>query len=81
MIYLRRSGSGFTVGNDDIPYLAAVADSAFSRGETVELQLDGGPWRPVTPVTFLEVLDELHEEHQARAEAMADVQLRIGEGA
>ena len=73
MIYLRRSGSGFTVGSADIGHLHSVACQALDRGETVELQIDGGPWRPA-PNEFEanELLEELYEELDARRDASND---------
>lgn len=73
MIYLRRSGSGFTIGNADIGYLNDVACRALDRGETVELQIDHSPWRAVaSPDEVREVLDELYDELDARREALDD---------
>lgn len=71
MIYLRRSGSGFTIGNADIGYLTDVACRALDRGETVELQIDHSPWRAVTsPDEVHEVLHELYDELDARRDAL-----------
>lgn len=73
MIYLRRSGSGFVVGNGDLSYLEHVARSALDRGETVELQIDHGQWRPVTsPAEVTDTLHEMYDELDARRDALAD---------
>ncbi|WP_010542576.1 hypothetical protein [Dietzia alimentaria] len=74
MIYLKRSGSGFTVGNGDVGYLTDVACRALDRGETVELHIDGKPWRPVTsPDEVRETLEELYDELDARRDALCDL--------
>lgn len=73
MIYIRRSGSGFTNGHADIGYLTDVACRALDRGETVELQTDHSPWRPVaSPEEVREVLDELYDELDARRDALQE---------
>lgn len=73
MISLRRSGSGFTVGSGDLGHLEYVAKGALDRGETVELQIDGQPWRPVASrADVSEVLHELYEELDARRDALDD---------
>lgn len=73
MIYLRRSGSGFITGNGDLSYLEHVARSALERGETVDLQIDRQPWRPVTSIQEVtDTLHELYEELDARRDALAD---------
>lgn len=83
MIYLKRSGSGFTIGNADIGYLTNVADRALDLGETVEVQIDGDVWRQVSsPDEVREVLNELYEELDARRDALdAHAQLPLDEGA
>ena len=73
MIYLRRSGSGFTIGNGDVGFLEQEARRALDRGETVELHIDGLPWRPVTtPAEVSDVLHELYDELDARRDALAE---------
>ncbi|WP_010540406.1 hypothetical protein [Dietzia alimentaria] len=73
MIYLRRSGSGFTVGNGDVGYLTDVACRALDRGETVELHIDGWEWRPVTSSDEVrDTLDELYDELDARRDALVE---------
>lgn len=83
MIYLKRSGSGFTIGNADIGYLTNVADRALDLGETVEVQIDGDVWRQVSsPDEVREVLRELYEELDARRDVLdAQAQLPLDEGA
>ncbi|MFN3600535.1 MAG: hypothetical protein ACK4UY_03995 [Dietzia sp.] len=72
MIYLRRSGSGLTIGNGDITFLEYVARGALDRGETVELHIDGQDWRPVTtPTEVSDTLNELYDELDARRDALA----------
>ena len=74
MIYLRRSGSGFTIGNGD----ESIARSALDRGETVELHIDGRDWQPVTSYQEVdETLHELYEELDARRDAVNLSQLPI----
>lgn len=71
MIYLRRSGSRFTVGHGDLAHLEYVARRALDCGETVELQIDYGPWHPVTSYQEIdEKLHELYEELDARRDAI-----------
>lgn len=78
MIYLRRSGSGFTIGSGDLSYLENIARGALDRGETVELEIDHGPWRPVTSYQEVdETLHELYEELDARRDAVGLAQLPI----
>lgn len=73
MIYLRRSGSGLTIGNGDITFLEYVARGALDRGETVELHIDGQDWRPVTsPTEVSDVLQELYDELDARRDALSE---------
>lgn len=73
MIYLRRSGSGLTIGNGDISFLEYVARGALDRGETVELHVDGQEWRPVTSYQEVnDTLHELYEELDARRDALAE---------
>lgn len=73
MIYLRRSGSSFVVGNGDLAYLEHVALTALDRGETVELCIDHQPWRPVTSQQEVsDTLHELYEELDDRRDALAD---------
>lgn len=75
MISLKRSGPDFVViGSGDISHLELVARRALDCGETVELQIEHGPWRPVT--TAAEITDTLHElydELDARRDADLDV--------
>lgn len=78
MIYLRRSGSGFTIGNGDLSYLQHVARSALDRGETVNLHIDGRDWQPVTSYQEIDdVLHELYDELDARRDALSVSQLPI----
>lgn len=78
MISLRRSGSGFIVGSTDINHLEDVAGRALGHGETVELQLDAGPWREVTTREEARtVLDELLDELDDRREELDLSQLPI----
>lgn len=73
MICLRRSGSGFVLGSADIGHLEYIATGALDRGETVDLQIDGQPWIPVTSRTEVsETLRELYEELDARRDALED---------
>lgn len=74
MISLKRSGSGFVIGSGDISHLEYVARRALACGETVALQIEHGPWRPVT--TSQEAHDTLHElydELDARRDADLDL--------
>lgn len=83
MIFLRRSGSGLTVGSGDVGHLEYVALTALARGEKVELHIDGQDWRPVTSaVEVEETLNELYFELDARRDALAasDQLPLIGDG-
>ena len=78
MIYLRRSGSGFTIGSGDLSYLEHIARSALDRGETVKLHIDGQDWQPVTSYQEVDdTLHELYEELDDRRDAIGLAQLPI----
>lgn len=78
MIYLRRSGSGFTIGSGDLAYLENTARGALDRGETVELHIDGRDWQPVSSYQEVdETLHELYEELDARRDDVDLSQLPI----
>jgi hypothetical protein len=78
VIYLRRSGSQFGTGSGDLSYLQHIATTALDRGETVELQIEHGPWRPVTTAAEVsEVLHELFDELDAHRDAHADAALPL----
>ena len=71
MIYLKRSGSDHITGTGDLSYLEHVARRALDCGETVELQIEHEPWRPVTSYQEVdETLHELYAELDARRDAI-----------